>query len=176
MEDKDLFILYRLYHGCWYPGDTRGKRMSDHAIDLVVPDCSGFSIRGGVEIYPVKYVYGYVVPCFVAFMSYFSRFIWSPFSLQWHHNEHDGASNHQPHDCLLNRLFMHRSKKTSMLRVTGFVRGIQRWPAQKASNAENVFIWWRHHLLTWLKSNPGILIRDAVEVWEVISSHTVQWV
>ena len=22
--------------------------------------------------------------------------------LQWRHNEHDGASNHQPHDCLLN--------------------------------------------------------------------------
>ena len=26
-------------------------------------------------------------------------------SLQWRHNERDGVSNHQPHDCLLNRLF-----------------------------------------------------------------------
>ena len=26
-----------------------------------------------------------------------------------------------------------------------FVRGIHRWPAQRASNAENVSIWWRHH-------------------------------
>ena len=25
-------------------------------------------------------------------------------SLQWRHNERDGVSNHQPHDCLLNRL------------------------------------------------------------------------
>ena len=25
--------------------------------------------------------------------------------LQWRHNERDGVSNHQPHDCLLNRLF-----------------------------------------------------------------------
>ena len=25
------------------------------------------------------------------------------FSLQWRQNEHDGVSNHQPHDCLLNR-------------------------------------------------------------------------
>ena len=47
---------------------------------------------------------------------------------QWHHNERDGVSNHQPHDCLLNCLFRRRSKKTSKLRVTAFVRGIQRWP------------------------------------------------
>ena len=26
-----------------------------------------------------------------------------------------------------------------------FVRGIHRWPGQRASNAENVSIWWRHH-------------------------------
>ena len=39
------------------------------------------------------------------------------------HNEHDGASNHKPHDCLLNRLFRCRSKKTSKLRVTGLCAG-----------------------------------------------------
>ena len=38
--------------------------------------------------------------------------------LQWHHNERDGSSNHQPHDCLLNPLFRRRSKKTPKLRVT----------------------------------------------------------
>ena len=32
-------------------------------------------------------------------------------ALQWRHNERDGVSNHQTHDCLLNRLFRHRSKK-----------------------------------------------------------------
>ena len=32
-------------------------------------------------------------------------------SLQWRHNGRDSVSNHQPHDCLLNRLFRHRSKK-----------------------------------------------------------------
>ena len=31
-------------------------------------------------------------------------------SLQWRHNERDGVSNHQPRDCLLNRLFWHRWK------------------------------------------------------------------
>ena len=38
-------------------------------------------------------------------------------SLQWRHNEHDGVSNQQPHDCLLNRLFRRRSTKTSKLRI-----------------------------------------------------------
>ena len=27
------------------------------------------------------------------------------YKLLWRHNGHDGVSNHQPHDCLLNRLF-----------------------------------------------------------------------
>ena len=74
-----------------------------------------------------------------------------PFSiaLRWRHNEHDSVSNHQPHDCLLNRLFGCRSKKTSKLRVTGLCVGNSpvagEFPAQMASNAENVSIWWRHH-------------------------------
>ena len=44
-------------------------------------------------------------------------------SLQWRHNDHDGVSNHQPHGCLLNRLFRRRSKKTPKLRVTGLCVG-----------------------------------------------------
>ena len=39
--------------------------------------------------------------------------------LQWRHNEHDGISNHLLLDCWLNRVFRHRSNKTSKLRVTG---------------------------------------------------------
>ena len=70
-------------------------------------------------------------------------------SLQWHHSECNGVSNHQPHDCLLNRLFRRRSKKTSKLRATGLCAGNSpvtgEFPAQMASNAENVSIWWRHH-------------------------------
>ena len=69
-------------------------------------------------------------------------------SLQWHHNERDGVSNNQPHDCLLNLLFKRRSKKTSKFRVTGLCEGNSpvtgEFPAQRASNAENVSIWWRH--------------------------------
>ena len=44
-------------------------------------------------------------------------------SLWWRHNDHDSVSNHQPHECLLNRLFRRRSKKTSKLRVTGLCVG-----------------------------------------------------
>ena len=44
-------------------------------------------------------------------------------ALQWRHNDHDSVSNHQPHDCLLNRLFRRRSKKTSKLRVAGLCVG-----------------------------------------------------
>ena len=63
--------------------------------------------------------------------------------LQWRHNERDGVSNHQPQDCLLNRLFKAKIKEN--------IRAPRHWPvtgefpAQRASNADNVFIWWRHH-------------------------------
>ena len=43
--------------------------------------------------------------------------------LVWRHNGRDGVSNHQPHDCLLNPSFRHRSKKTSKLCVTGLCAG-----------------------------------------------------
>ena len=73
-------------------------------------------------------------------------------SLRWRHNGCDSVSNHQPHHCLLNRLFRRRSKKTSKLRVTGLCAGNSpgtgELSAQMASNAENVSIWWRHHVNT----------------------------
>ena len=46
------------------------------------------------------------------------------------HHKSGGVSNHQPHDCLLNRLFRRRSKKTSKLRVTGLCVGIPRTNGQ----------------------------------------------
>ena len=72
-------------------------------------------------------------------------------SLQWCHNGRDGVSNHHPHHCLLKRLFRRRSKKTSKLRLTGLCAGNSpecgEFTAQRASNAENVSIWWRHHII-----------------------------
>ena len=69
--------------------------------------------------------------------------------LRWRQNGRDSVSIHQPHHCLLNRLFRRRSKKTSKLRVTGLCvgnsPGTGEFPAQMTSNAENVPLWWRHH-------------------------------
>ena len=49
---------------------------------------------------------------------------------------------------IANHLFRRRSKKISKLRVTGLCAwnspGSGEFPAQMASNAENVSIWWRH--------------------------------
>ena len=75
------------------------------------------------------------------------------YSLQWHHNKHDGVSNHQPHECLLNCLFRRRSKKASKLRVTGLCAGNSpvtgEFPAQTTNYTENISIWWRHHAKTY---------------------------
>ena len=59
--------------------------------------------------------------------------------LQWRHNGLDTVSNHQPHHCLLSRLFGRRSKKTSKLRVTGLcawnspgpVNSPHKWPVTR---------------------------------------------
>ena len=84
---------------------------------------------------------------------FYSSHLWS-ISLQSHHNGCNGISNHQPHHCLLNHLFRHRSKKTSKLRVTGLCAGNSlltgEFPAQRASNLENFSIWWCHH--DWVKN------------------------
>ena len=67
-------------------------------------------------------------------------------TLQWRHDEGDGISNHQPSDCLLNRLFKAQIKE-NITRVTGLCEGnspvTAELSAQRASNAENVSIWWR---------------------------------
>ena len=71
-------------------------------------------------------------------------------SLLWRHNGRDVVSNHQTRNCLLNRLFRRRSKKASKHPVTGLCAGnspvTDEFPAQMASNAENVSIWWRCHV------------------------------
>ena len=83
-----------------------------------------------------------------------------PTTLLWRHIGHDYVSN-QPHDCSLNRLFWRRSRKTSKLRVTGLCAGNSPWtgefPAHRASNAENVSIWWRHHDFLYVEVGAGLI-------------------
>ena len=84
-------------------------------------------------------------------------------SIQWRLNGRGGVSNHQPHDSLLNHLFGLRSNETPKLRVTGLCAGNSpvtgEFPAQIASNAENVSIWWRHH---------GSRYYSLLFVWELL--------
>ena len=49
-------------------------------------------------------------------------------ALRWRHNGLDSVSNHQPHDCLLSRLFGRRFKKHQSSASLAFVRGFHRRP------------------------------------------------
>ena len=82
------------------------------------------------------------------------------------------VSNHQPHDCLLNRLFRRGLEKTSKLRVTGLCEGNSpvtgEFPAQRASNTENVSIWWRRRVFinTFSYSFTGARLNAKVgNIW-----------
>ena len=83
-------------------------------------------------------------------------------ALQWRHNGRDCVSNRQRLVCLLSRLFRRRSKKISKLRDTGLGEENSpmtgEFPAQMACNAQNVSIWWRHHI-------------ESSESWEVSQGH-----
>ena len=68
-------------------------------------------------------------------------------ALLWHHNGHDGISNHWHLDCLLKRLFRADQRKQQSALSLAFVYSLVtgEFPAQRASNAKNVSIWWHHH-------------------------------
>ena len=70
----------------------------------------------------------------------------SRITLQWRHNGRDRVSNHQPHDCLLNRLFRRRSKKTSNSASLAFVRGSHREPVNSPHKGQLRGKWF--HLMT----------------------------
>ena len=63
-----------------------------------------------------------------------------------------------------------RSKKTSKLRVTGLCVGTSpetgEFPAQRASNAENVSIWWRHHECCVSEGGPGQWVKTLASYWD----------
>ena len=51
-------------------------------------------------------------------------------TLQWRHNGEDSVSNHQPHDCLLNRLFR-RKDDVKAPRHRGPVNSPHKWPVTR---------------------------------------------
>ena len=99
-------------------------------------------------------------------------------SLQWRHNEHDSVSNHQHYDCLLN-LFIQTQIKGNIKAprhwpLCGEFTGTDEFPAQMASYAENVSIWWRHHdaVSKHTRRHHGMEMLSALLVlWEGIN----QW-
>ena len=75
-------------------------------------------------------------------------------SLHWRHNERHGVSNHQPNDCLLNRIFRRRSNKTSKLRVTGLCESPPQEPVtRKMFSLDDVIMILRR--ITLSKWRPG---------------------
>ena len=78
------------------------------------------------------------------------------FALRWRHNRRDSVSNHQPHDCLLNRIVRRRSKNTSKLRVTAFVLGIHRWPVNSPHKGPVTRKMFPSYDVTWSRSNQSM--------------------
>ena len=78
-------------------------------------------------------------------------------TLRWRHNGCDYVSNHQPHHCLLNRLFRRRSKKTSNIRVTGLcvgnspgpVNSPHKWPVTRKMFPFDDVIMWNFFFTSW---------------------------
>ena len=109
-------------------------------------------------------------------------------ALEWPHNGPDGVSNHQRLHCLHSRLFRRRSKKIPKLRVTGLCEGnppvIGGFPSQRASNAENASISWRHRdIFSFLNHSwmNGIVTDDLVTqtmtffVWRYFGGDIWPW-
>ena len=113
-------------------------------------------------------------------------------ALRWRHNDHAGVSNHQPHGCLLNRLFRRKSKKTSKLRVSGFVREIHRgpvnfphkWPVtRKMFPFDDVIMddilpvipKKSYHALNWYHKVTGYAQQIGITGNYTVSESTYQW-
>ena len=92
-------------------------------------------------------------------------------SLQWRYNERNGISNHQPHDCLLNRLLRRRSKKTPKLCVTGLceenspVTG--EFPSQRGPVTRKMFPF---------DDNIMFLRRNGILKWNDHFGDSVSWI
>ena len=96
-------------------------------------------------------------------------------TLHWRHNRRDCVSNHQPYDCLLNRLFRHRSKKTSKLCVTGLCAGNSpgpvnsphKWPVtRKMFPFDDIImtITGSHYIKSLVNDNRAV--RRELNIWE----------
>ena len=79
------------------------------------------------------------------------------FTLQWRHNERNCDPNHRRLDCLLNRMFWRKPKKTSMLRVTGICVGNS---PENSFSKTTIHVWYRGLLKNFL-FNRSVAINNA---------------
>ena len=144
---KDLSDVYQFHwvKSFWLLGRIHDIRSMQVSLSMKCPHRP--PLCGLITRRPVTYLwYAVIMHCWES----------CRISVQWCHFEPDGVSNHQPHNCLLKRLFKRRSKKTLKLRVTGLCDSpaTGEFPAQRASSTENVFIWWRHHMMPTNTAKP----------------------
>ena len=93
---------------------------------------------------PMKCVYYVTLTCNMNCSQLNIRYRWyGRDKFQWRHNKSHGISNYRRLDCLVNRLIRRRLNKHQRSASRAFVTG--EFPAQRASDSENVSIWWRHH-------------------------------
>ena len=132
----------------WVDYSWRGYQISKHSL-----------VSGSVRQWTCSHALGYQQGNVYKVISY------TPWNIctvcaspsRWRHNERHGVSHHRRLECLLNRLFRRRSKKTSKLRVTGLCEGnlpvTGGFPSQRANSTENVSIWWRHVVISGFPSS-----------------------
>ena len=79
--------------------------------------------------------------------------------LHWRHNDHDGVSDHHAASRLFTQPFIQTQIKEDIKAprhwpLCGEFTGTGEFPAQRTSYAENVSIWWRHHVKTINDGDP----------------------
>ena len=102
---------------------------------------------------------------------------WSRTTLHWRHNDHDGLSNPKPASRLFTQPFIQTQIKENTKAprhwpLCGEFTGTGEFPAQMASYAENVSIWWRHHdnsrvdgIVTWMIWKGPVMQSSAHLLW-----------
>ena len=105
------------------------------------------------------YIYIYILRCSSENQHWFRALvaIAHQYPLLWRQNGYGSVSNHQPHDCLLNRYADADHRRHQSSASLAFVRGIHRWPVNSPHKwpVTLIFfsIWWRHHV----KSEPALI-------------------
>ena len=132
MDNCDLIIPHTAHSRGWYRNDTRialnywRAEFFSENMNIYLHFLSLLDPRPALVIATFSHLrHGSVCPTW-------SDCWWTDHArpLQWRHNERDGATNHQPDDCLLNCLFKTQIKEN--------IKAPRHWPLWGEFNAD----WW----------------------------------